>query len=160
MDPDGARLLRDAADEVDSWAVRELKELRADIERAGLDTSPAQGAPRACAAHRRPARLGRSALAGELVRQVADRYPDGVLRARLSEPDGTRVPVGRAARELLDALEAPAPRAARTSSARRCAPRWPTAGCCSCWTTRPTPSRSTRCCGQPDCLAVVVSGVR
>ncbi|KOV22024.1 hypothetical protein ADK58_28470 [Streptomyces sp. XY152] len=87
-----------------------MKELRADIERAGLDTLSGRKAPRArvLLIAGRPG-SGRSALAGELVRQVADRYPDGVLRARLSEPDGTRVPVGRAARELLDALEAPAP---------------------------------------------------
>ncbi|MFB9351268.1 tetratricopeptide repeat protein [Streptomyces heliomycini] len=111
VDPDGARLLRDAADEGRFLGrTRELKELRADIERAGLDTLSGRKAPRArvLLIAGRPG-SGRSALAGELVRQVADRYPDGVLRARLSEPDGTRVPVGRAARELLDALEAPAP---------------------------------------------------
>ncbi|MEZ3182013.1 tetratricopeptide repeat protein [Streptomyces pimonensis] len=111
VDPDGVRLLRDAADEGRFLGrTRELKELRADIERAGLDTLSGRKAPRArvLLIAGRPG-SGRSALAGELVRQVADRYPDGVLRARLSEPDGTRVPVGRAARELLDALEAPAP---------------------------------------------------
>ncbi|MFI2510905.1 tetratricopeptide repeat protein [Streptomyces sp. NPDC018972] len=111
VDPDGVRLLRDAADEGRFLGrTRELKELRADIERAGLDTLSGRKAPRArvLLIAGRPG-SGRSALAGELVRQVADRYPDGVLRARLSEPDGTRVPVGRVARELLDALEAPAP---------------------------------------------------
>ncbi|MER6069263.1 tetratricopeptide repeat protein [Streptomyces sp. NPDC001817] len=89
---------------------RELKELRADIERAGLDTLSGRKAPRArvLLIAGRPG-SGRTALAGELVRQVADRYPDGVLRARLSEPDGTPVPVGRAARDLLAALEVPAP---------------------------------------------------
>ncbi|MFH9040736.1 tetratricopeptide repeat protein [Streptomyces sp. NPDC017966] len=111
VDPDGVRLLRDVADEGRFLGrTRELKELRADIERAGLDTLSGRKAPRArvLLIAGRPG-SGRSALAGELVRQVADRYPDGVLRARLSEPDGTRVPVERAARELLDALEAPAP---------------------------------------------------
>ncbi|MFE2281783.1 tetratricopeptide repeat protein [Streptomyces sp. NPDC059454] len=111
VDPDGVRLLRDAADEGRFLGrTRELKELRADIERAGLDTLSGRKAPRArvLLIAGRPG-SGRSALAGELVRQVADRYPDGVLRARLSEPDGTRVPVERAARELLDALETPAP---------------------------------------------------
>ncbi|MER7488829.1 tetratricopeptide repeat protein [Streptomyces sp. NPDC126497] len=111
VDPDGARLLRDVADEGRFLGrTRELKELRADIERAGLDTLSGRKAPRArvLLIAGRPG-SGRTALAGELVRQVADRYPDGVLRARLGEPDGTRVPVGRAARELLDALEAPAP---------------------------------------------------
>ncbi|MGJ5750535.1 tetratricopeptide (TPR) repeat protein [Streptomyces puniciscabiei] len=89
---------------------RELKELRADIERAGLDTLSGRKAPRArvLLIAGRPG-SGRTALAEELVRQVAGRYPDGVLRARLSDPDGTPVPVGRAARELLAALELPAP---------------------------------------------------
>ncbi|GHH92176.1 hypothetical protein GCM10017779_26330 [Streptomyces capillispiralis] len=84
--------------------------MRADIERAGLDTLSGRKAPRArvLLIAGRPG-SGRTALAGELVREVAHRYPDGVLRARLSEPDGTRVPVGRVARELLDTLEAPAP---------------------------------------------------
>lgn len=89
---------------------RELKELRADIERAGLDTLSGRKAPRArvLLIAGRPG-SGRTALAAELVRQVADRYPDGVLRARLSEPDGTPVPVGRTARELLTALDRPSP---------------------------------------------------
>ncbi|MFI9173226.1 tetratricopeptide repeat protein [Streptomyces lincolnensis] len=89
---------------------RELKELRADIERAGLDTLAGRKAPRArvLLIAGRPG-SGRTALAEELVRQVADRYRDGVLRARLGEPDGTPVPVERAARELLTALDVPAP---------------------------------------------------
>ncbi|GAA1009436.1 regulatory protein [Streptomyces sp. F-3] len=89
---------------------RELKELRADIERAGLDTLSGRKAPRArvLLIAGRPG-SGRTALAEELVRQVADDYPDGVLRARLTEPDGTPVPVERAARELLAALGLPAP---------------------------------------------------
>ncbi|MCW5251087.1 tetratricopeptide repeat protein [Streptomyces sp. SHP 1-2] len=90
--------------------VRELKELRADIERAGLDTLSGRKAPRArvLLIAGRPG-SGRTALAGELAARVADRYPDGVLRARLSEPDGTRVPVERLARDLLTALDRPAP---------------------------------------------------
>ncbi|MEU8471726.1 tetratricopeptide repeat protein [Streptomyces sp. NPDC029006] len=89
---------------------RELKELRADIERAGLDTLSGRKAPRArvLLIAGRPG-SGRTSLAEELVRQVAGRYPDGVLRARLSEPDGTPVPVERAARDLLGALGLPAP---------------------------------------------------
>ncbi|GGQ78629.1 hypothetical protein GCM10010250_57970 [Streptomyces althioticus] len=87
-----------------------MKELRADIERAGLDTLSGRKAPRArvLLIAGRPG-SGRSALAEELVRQVAADYPDGVLRTRLSEPGGTPVPVGRAARDLLDALGEPAP---------------------------------------------------
>ncbi|MDQ0712368.1 tetratricopeptide (TPR) repeat protein [Streptomyces luteogriseus] len=89
---------------------RELKELRADIERAGLDTLAGRKAPRArvLLIAGRPG-SGRTALAEELVRQVADGYPDGVLRASLTEPDGTPVPVGRAARDLLTALDEQAP---------------------------------------------------
>ncbi|MGW1540357.1 tetratricopeptide repeat protein [Streptomyces sp. NPDC002309] len=89
---------------------RELKELRADIERAGLDTLAGRKAPRArvLLIAGRPG-SGRTALAEELVRQVAGRYPDGVLRARLSEPDGTAVPTARAAGDLLAALDLPTP---------------------------------------------------
>ncbi|GKQ36264.1 hypothetical protein ALMP_28070 [Streptomyces sp. A012304] len=89
---------------------RELKELRADIERAGLDTIAGRKAPRArvLLIAGRPG-SGRTALAEELARQVADRYPHGVLRARLAEPDGTPVPVERAARELLAGLGLPTP---------------------------------------------------
>ncbi|MDT0405462.1 MULTISPECIES: tetratricopeptide repeat protein [Streptomyces] len=111
VDPGGVGLLRDAPDEGRFLGrKRELKELRADIERAGLDTLSGRKAPRA-----RVLLIaggpgsGRTSLAVALVHQVAGDYPDGVLRVRLSEPDGTRVPVGRAARELLDALETPAP---------------------------------------------------
>ncbi|WP_312870592.1 tetratricopeptide repeat protein [Streptomyces himalayensis] len=89
---------------------RELKELRADIERAGLDTIAGRKAPRArvLLIAGKPG-SGRTALAEELVRQVAGRYPDGVLRARLTEPGGTPVPAERTARGLLGALDLPAP---------------------------------------------------
>ncbi|MFG2731815.1 tetratricopeptide repeat protein [Streptomyces canus] len=89
---------------------RELKELLTDIERAGLDTLSGKKAPRArvLLIAGRPG-SGRTALAEELVRAVADRYDDGLLRARLSEPDGTPVPVGNSARELLTALDVAAP---------------------------------------------------
>lgn len=89
---------------------RELKELRIDIDRAGLDTISGRKAPRArvLLIAGRPG-SGRSALAEELARQLADGYPDGVLRAHLTEPDGTRVPTERTARELLYALDTPAP---------------------------------------------------
>ncbi|MEV3854548.1 tetratricopeptide repeat protein [Streptomyces sp. NPDC050095] len=89
---------------------RELKELRSDIERAGLDTLSGRKAPRArvLLIAGRPG-TGRTALAEELLRQVADAYPDGVLRTRLTAPDGTPVPTERVARDLLNALELPAP---------------------------------------------------
>lgn len=89
---------------------RELKELRADIGRAGLDTLSGRKAPRArvLLIAGRPG-SGRTSLAEELVRRVTGDYPDGVLRARLMEPDGERVPTERTARDLLDALAVPAP---------------------------------------------------
>ncbi|MFJ3305849.1 tetratricopeptide repeat protein [Streptomyces sp. NPDC086549] len=111
VDTDGVRLSGGAVAESHFLGrTRELKELRADIERAGLDTISGRKAPRArvLLIAGRPG-SGRTALAEQLVRQVADRYPDGVLRARLGEPDGTPVPVERAARELLTALDLPAP---------------------------------------------------
>ncbi|MFC9061242.1 tetratricopeptide repeat protein [Streptomyces sp. NPDC057074] len=111
VDTDGERLSEEPV--VESRFLgrnRELKELRADIERAGLDTLSGRKAPRArvLLIAGRPG-SGRTALAGELAAQVADDYPDGVLRARLSEPDGTRVPVARIARELLTDLDRPTP---------------------------------------------------
>ncbi|MDN3263662.1 tetratricopeptide repeat protein [Streptomyces sp. CSDS2] len=111
VDPDGAELSAPSAPK-DRFLgrARELKELRADIERAGLDTLSGRKAPRArvLLIAGRPG-SGRTSLAEELVRRVAGRYPGGVLRARLSEPDGTPVPVERAARALLEALDLPAP---------------------------------------------------
>ncbi|MEU2441265.1 tetratricopeptide repeat protein [Streptomyces rubradiris] len=111
VDPDGAELSAPPAPK-DRFLgrARELKELRADIERAGLDTLSGRKAPRArvLLIAGRPG-SGRTSLAEELVRRVAGRYPGGVLRARLSEPDGTPVSVERAARALLEALELPAP---------------------------------------------------
>lgn len=89
---------------------RELKSLRADIERAGLDTIAGRKAPRArvLLIAGRPG-SGRTALARELAVRLGDDYPDGVLRTRLTEPGGHRVPMDRAARELLDGLGIAAP---------------------------------------------------
>ncbi|MEG3629174.1 tetratricopeptide repeat protein [Streptomyces poriticola] len=111
VDTDGVRLSDDALEESRFLGrTRELKELCADIERAGLDTLSGRKAPRArvLLIAGRPG-SGRTALAEELAARLADRYPDGVLRARLSEPDGTRVPVADLARELLAALDRPSP---------------------------------------------------
>ncbi|POX62534.1 hypothetical protein C3492_15055 [Streptomyces sp. Ru62] len=111
VDPDGAeRTAHQAREDRFLGRARELKELRADIQRAGLDTLSGRKAPRArvLLIAGRPG-SGRTRLAEQLVRQVAGRYPDGVLRARLSEPGGTPVPVEQAARDLLAALELPAP---------------------------------------------------
>ncbi|MFD4262736.1 tetratricopeptide repeat protein [Streptomyces sp. NPDC058534] len=111
VDTDGVRLSEDPVEESPFLGrTRELKELRADIERAGLDTLSGRKAPRArvLLIAGRPG-SGRTALAEELAARVAHDYPDGVLRARLSEPDGTRVPVGRTARGLLTDLDRPTP---------------------------------------------------
>ncbi|MEU8675969.1 tetratricopeptide repeat protein [Streptomyces sp. NPDC048560] len=101
---------------------RELKELRADIERAGLDTLAGRGSARArvLLIAGRPG-SGRSALAAELARRLVGSasasgsatgsgpalsgdYPDGVLRVGLTDPDGHRVPTERTARDILDLL--------------------------------------------------------
>ncbi|WP_434588305.1 tetratricopeptide repeat protein [Streptomyces sp. A5-4] len=89
---------------------RELKALRADIERAGLDTISGRKAPRArvLLIAGRPG-SGRTALAGSLAASLADTYPDGALRARLTTPGGERVPTERTARALLDDLGIAAP---------------------------------------------------
>ncbi|MFI5858292.1 tetratricopeptide repeat protein [Streptomyces parvulus] len=111
VDTDGGRLSDDPVEESRFLGrTRELKELRADIERAGLDTLAGRKAPRArvLLIAGRPG-SGRTALAEELAASVAAEYPDGVLRARLGEPDGTRVPVARVARELLADLDRPGP---------------------------------------------------
>ncbi|MGW1105374.1 tetratricopeptide repeat protein [Streptomyces sp. NPDC002540] len=86
---------------------RELKALRADIERAGLDTLAGRKAARArvLLIAGRPG-SGRTALADELTRRLlsTDDYADGPLRARLTDPGGAPVPTERTARELLDQL--------------------------------------------------------
>ncbi|MFE4331218.1 tetratricopeptide repeat protein [Streptomyces sp. NPDC056831] len=86
---------------------RELKELRADIERAGLDTLAGRKAARArvLLIAGRPG-SGRTALAGELTSRLllTGDHPDGLLRARLTDPGGAPVPTERTARELLDQL--------------------------------------------------------
>lgn len=87
-----------------------MAELRADVERAGLDTLGGKPAPRArvLLIAGEPG-SGRTALAEEFVRQVRADYPDGVLRARLTDPGGKVVPLERVARELLDGLSVAAP---------------------------------------------------
>ncbi|WP_307710312.1 tetratricopeptide repeat protein [Streptomyces sp. V1I6] len=89
---------------------RELKALVADIERAGLDTLAGRKAPRArvLLIAGRPG-SGRSALAQQLALRLGDRYPDGILHVRLTEPDGRPVPMEQAARGLLDRLRIASP---------------------------------------------------
>ncbi|MET9963776.1 tetratricopeptide repeat protein [Streptomyces sp. NPDC006326] len=86
---------------------RELKELREDIARTGLDTLSGRKAksPRArvLLVAGRPG-SGRTALAEAFVREVAEDYPDGVHRVRLTSPGGQPVPTERAVRILLEGL--------------------------------------------------------
>jgi len=91
---------------------RELKELRDDIERAGLDTMAGRRSARArvLLIAGRPG-SGRTALAAELARRLLETgdYPDGLLRVRLTEPGGVAVPTERAARDLLGLLDLAGP---------------------------------------------------
>ncbi|MCP3760550.1 NB-ARC domain-containing protein [Streptomyces sp. TBY4] len=91
---------------------RELKELREDIARTGLDTLSGRKAkaPRArvLLVAGRPG-SGRTALAEALVREIAEDYPDGVLRVRLTAPTGEGVATERAVRTLLEGLGQPTP---------------------------------------------------
>ncbi|WP_247597807.1 tetratricopeptide repeat protein [Streptomyces sp. RKND-216] len=86
---------------------RELRRLRTDLESAGLGTLAGRPAPhsRVLLVAGRPG-SGRTTLAEAFVREVAGRYPDGVLRARLTDPGGMPVPTERTARDLLTALGA------------------------------------------------------
>src|SRR5690606_12458618 len=79
---------------------RELEELAADLERAGLHTLSGRPAPhsRVLLIAGRPG-SGRTALAEEFVSGVAGAYPDGVLRARLTDPGGAPVPTERTVRD-------------------------------------------------------------
>ncbi|MFG3118450.1 tetratricopeptide repeat protein [Streptomyces sp. NPDC048197] len=89
---------------------RELKALHADIARAGLDTlSGRKGArSRVLLIAGRPG-SGRTALAEQLLGELAGEHPDGVLRAALTGPGGEVADTGSTARELLTALGADAP---------------------------------------------------
>ncbi|MFI0818325.1 tetratricopeptide repeat protein [Streptomyces sp. NPDC021098] len=89
---------------------RELLALRADIDRAGLDTIAGRKAARCrvLLIAGRPG-WGRTALAEELARRLADDYPDGVLKARLMTSAGDPVPTERTARDLLVRLGVTAP---------------------------------------------------
>ncbi|WP_370466581.1 tetratricopeptide repeat protein [Streptomyces sp. PCS3-D2] len=86
---------------------RELKELREDIARTGLDTLSGRKAkaPRArvLLVAGRPG-SGRTALAEAFVREVRGQYPDGLLRTRLTTPGGETVATERALRGLLAGL--------------------------------------------------------
>ncbi|MFJ9418176.1 tetratricopeptide repeat protein [Streptomyces sp. NPDC101227] len=89
---------------------RELKALRADIERTGLDTLTGRRGTRSrvLLIAGRPG-SGRTALAEALLRELAADYPDGVLRAALTGRDGEAAAPEAIARELLDALGTTAP---------------------------------------------------
>jgi tetratricopeptide (TPR) repeat protein len=89
---------------------RELTSLRGDVERAGLNTISGRKAPRArvLLVAGRPG-SGRTALAQEIARQLAGRYPDGIVTTRLTEPGGEPVPTERTAREILGRFDIATP---------------------------------------------------
>ena len=119
-----------------------------------------QGAPRAGAAHRRPARFGshrarrgtgragRGRLPGRGAAGPAHRHPTAPACHRRHRPRAARrARVPAAARRREDEL----------TELLRDGPRRPP-GRCSCSTTRPTPNRSTPLLPDtPDCLVVAVS---
>ncbi|WP_234320430.1 ATP-binding protein, partial [Streptomyces sp. SBT349] len=92
--------------------LRELAELRSDVERAGLGTLAGRPATRGrvLLIAGRPG-TGRTALAEQFAAELIEvgDYPDGLLRARLTDPGGVPVPLERAARDLLGALGVAAP---------------------------------------------------
>uniref|UniRef100_UPI003FA71A0E hypothetical protein n=1 Tax=Streptomyces sp. IBSBF 2435 TaxID=2903531 RepID=UPI003FA71A0E len=81
---------------------RELAELLADIDRAGLGGA-GRTAARVLLVAGRPG-TGRTALALRLAADVVARYPDGRYFVRLTSAEGTPVPVEQVARGLLRAL--------------------------------------------------------
>ncbi|ONK15332.1 Regulatory protein AfsR [Streptomyces sp. MP131-18] len=90
----------------------ELAALHSDVEKAGLDTLAGRPVARGrvLLIAGRPG-SGRTALAEEFAAEISSGadYPDGLLRARLTEPGGSPVPVERVARDLLTELGADAP---------------------------------------------------
>jgi tetratricopeptide (TPR) repeat protein len=85
---------------------REVRELRAEIDRPGLGRGDAEPRARVLLVTGRPG-VGRTTLAVRLAGEVADRYPDGRFFARLTTQEGEAVPAERTARALLAALGAP-----------------------------------------------------
>ncbi len=84
---------------------RELRELRADIDRPGLGAPRGgeHGGCRVLLVAGRPG-SGRTSLAVRLAREVADQYPDGQYFVRLTGGDGEPVPSVRVARTVLRAM--------------------------------------------------------
>ncbi|AEW93341.1 MULTISPECIES: Tetratricopeptide TPR_4 [Streptomycetaceae] len=87
---------------------RELAELHAEIDRPGLAAlrGSAPAAARVLLIAGRPG-SGRTTLALRLAAELAARYPDGLLFARLTGADGTPLPAARIARDLLRSWRLP-----------------------------------------------------
>ncbi|WP_432160651.1 tetratricopeptide repeat protein [Streptomyces sp. NRRL F-5630] len=100
--PARARRGRVTGEDVLLGRERELASLHEDIGRTGLDTLAGQTPPRArvLLVAGRPG-SGRTALAETFAAALTERYPDGLLRVRLTDPAGAPVPAGEAARSLL-----------------------------------------------------------
>ena len=95
--------------------------------------------------------IGKTALAVHAAHRLADRYPGrpAVLRparAHRRRPAGDRG--GRAGAAAADAPGTARDHPGRTWTGGRPGggPSWPAGGCWWCWTTRPAPPRSARCC--------------
>ncbi|WP_329499113.1 AAA family ATPase [Kitasatospora herbaricolor] len=98
--PDGAADQLPAGPAVFAGRRTELAALRAAAAR------PADGRSPVLVLAGRPG-SGRTTLAVRFARDIAADYPDGVLFARLSAPDGGRAAPGQVARRLLEQLGAP-----------------------------------------------------
>ncbi|MET9618491.1 tetratricopeptide repeat protein [Kitasatospora indigofera] len=98
--PDGAADRLPAGPAVFAGRRTELAALRAAAAR------PAEGRSPVLVLAGRPG-SGRTTLAVRFARTVSADYPDGVLFARLSAPDGGRAAPGQVARRLLEQLGAP-----------------------------------------------------
>ncbi|WP_372509584.1 tetratricopeptide repeat protein [Streptomyces humicola] len=99
---------------------RELRQLRGDIDRPGLDVLRGKlpGSCRVLLVAGRPG-SGRTSLAVRLAQRLADRYPDGQLFARLTYDDGEPVPVERVVGELFGAAPGDPAVALRTAVENR-----------------------------------------
>ena len=138
---------------------RELKELRDDIERTGLDTlsgrkaRPARGC---CSSPEGPA-PGRPRSPRSSCAQVAEQYPDGVLRARLTAPGGGPSPPNAPPAICSRAGAAHPARRRRGRTHRRAPRRARRRPRHSCSTTPPTEQLDALLPDSPECLVVVAA---
>lgn len=138
----------------------ELHRLQEQILRSDQATSPAARwrwrgyardspgpVPHRCGASPARPASGRAAWSCTGAHLVRPSYPDGQLYLNLRGSETEPVPPAAALDQLLRALGVPGVGipSTWTSGSRRIAAGSPTAGCCWCWTTPPTSTRSGRC---------------